>query len=189
MKILFLAGSSRKDSLNKKLARAAYTMAKNAGADATFVDLAEFPMPIYNGDLEESMGLPEEALEFKKMVTAHTGLFIASPEYNGSFSALLKNTIDWISRKHEEDEPALSAFQGKVVALAAASPGGLGGLRGLVPLRMLMGNIGTLVLPQQMALGWAGDAFNEEGALVKDPDIAMLQGLIDSLIAEVKSKG
>ena len=139
--ILFLAGSARKESINKKLARLAATMAEATGADVTLIDLKDYDMPIYNGDLEQENGLPENAKKLKKIFIEHDGFFIASPEYNSSYSALLKNTIDWLSRPHKENEPPLTAYKGKVAALGATSPGALGGLRGLVALRMLLGKI------------------------------------------------
>ena len=139
--ILFLAGSARKESINKKLARLAATMAEATGADVTLIDLKDYDMPIYNGDLEQENGLPENAKKLKKIFIEHDGFFIASPEYNSSYSALLKNTIDWLSRPHKENELPLTAYKGKVAALGATSPGALGGLRGLVALRMLLGKI------------------------------------------------
>jgi len=138
-KLLFFAGSARKDSLNKKLAALAGELASEKGADVTIIDLKDFPMPLYDGDLEEEEGLPENAKRLKKLFIEQDGFFIASPEYNSSFSSLLKNTLDWISRPHEENEASLSAYRGKVAALGAVSPGALGGLRGLVPLRRTSG--------------------------------------------------
>lgn len=121
-KILFLAGSARKDSLNKKLAKVAYELAIEQGADATFIDLKDYPLPIYDADDEVAGGLPENAIKLKALFVEHSGIFIASPEYNSSFSALLKNTIDWISRPHTEKERPLSAFADKVAGLASTSP-------------------------------------------------------------------
>lgn len=180
-KILFLAGSTRKESVNKKLAKAAYKIALEKNIEATFIDLKDFPMPIYNGDLEDAEGLPEKAIELKKIFIAHDGVFIASPEYNSSFSPLLKNALDWISRKHEDNEPALVAYTGKIMALTAASPGGYGGLRGLVPLRMMLGNIGVLVLPEQLAIPNAYNAFDENGHLQDQKYTDTLANIIDRL--------
>lgn len=182
-KILFLAGSARKDSLNKKLAKVAYNQALAQGADATFIDLKDYPLPIYDGDLEDESGLPENALKLKQIFTEHSGLFIASPENNSSVSALLKNTLDWISRSHEDNEKPLSAYQDKVAALVAASPGALGGLRGLVALRMMLGNIQVLVLPQQLALGKASSAFDEQGQLIDEKKEKTLGTIVAKLIA------
>ncbi|MFQ3197873.1 MAG: chromate reductase [Paraglaciecola sp.] len=182
-KLLFLAGSARKDSLNKKLAKVAYNQALAQGADATFIDLKDYPLPIYDGDLEDESGLPDNALALKRLFTKHAGLFIASPEYNSSISPILKNTLDWISRSHAADEKPLSAYCDKVAAIVAASPGGLGGLRGLVPLRMLLGNIQVMVLPQQLALGSATSAFDEQGQLVDEKKEKALGAIVAKLIA------
>lgn len=181
-KILFLAGSARKDSLNKKLAKAAYNIAVEKGADATFIDLKDYPMPIYDGDYEDENGLPEAAIALKKIFAEHDGIFIASPEYNSSFSPLLKNALDWISRTHEENEPPLVAFRSKVFTLSAASPGGYGGLRGLVPLRMMLGNILAVVLPDQHVIAFAHEAFDENDQLKKDSDKEAVERIVSNLI-------
>jgi len=187
-KIIFLAGSTRKDSMNKRLARHAYEIAREKGADATFVDLKDFSMPIYNGDDEMESGLPENAIRLKKLFVEHRGFFIASPEYNSSFSPLLKNSLDWISRPSEENEKPLVAFSGKVAALSAAAGGHYGGLRGLVPLRMMLGNIQVNVLPQQVVIPYSGKAFNEEGILEDENSIELIDSLVAQLIKEVDLK-
>ncbi len=181
-KILFLAGSQRQKSLNKKLATVACDIAKQKGAQATFIDLKDFEMPIYDGDCEEENGLPDNAKKLKELFATHDVLFIASPEYNSSFSPLLKNSLDWISRPHEKGEPPLKAYKGKVAAISAASPGGFGGLRGLVTLRMLLGNIGVTVIPDQVAIGSAFNAFDEAGALNDEKQHKMLENVITSLV-------
>jgi chromate reductase, NAD(P)H dehydrogenase (quinone) len=165
-KILAFAGSARKDSYNKKLVKIAALGAENTGADVTFIDLADFQMPLFDQDLEQEQGMPDSARAFKNLLIAHDGFLIASPEYNSAFSALLKNTIDWASRKETADEPALLAFQDKTAVIMAASPGALGGIRGLVFLRLLLGNIGVTVLPQQQAIPLAHKAFDDKGALI-----------------------
>ena len=167
-KILAFAGSSRKDSFNKKLVSISAAGARSAGAEVRVIDLADFPMPIFNQDLEAAEGMPEKAGEFKKLMVAHDGFLIASPEYNSSFSPLLKNAIGWASRAESEDEPSLVAFRGKKAVLMAASPGGYGGLRGLVPLRMLLGNLGVFLLPDQVAVSHAFQAFDKNGSLVDE---------------------
>jgi len=181
-KVLFLSGSARNDSINKKLAKLAANMAEVAGAEVTFIDLKDYEMPLYNGDLEMEQGLPENAKKLKQVFIENDGFFIASPEYNSSYSALLKNTIDWVSRAHEENETPLMAYNGKVAALGATSPGALGGLRGLVPLRMLLGNIGVTVIPTQIAIGAGFKAFDAEGQLVDEGQAKMLQATIDELL-------
>ena len=182
IKLLFLAGSSRKESLNKKLARHAASIAEKEDVTVTFIDLKDYDMPIYNGDLEAESGLPEKAKSLKKLFIEHDGIFIAAPEYNSSLAPLLKNSLDWISRKESEDEPALVAFKGKVAALSAASIGALGGLRGLVPLRMMLGNIGVYVTPSQAALSKATESFDENGKLVNEQQAAMVDKVVTELI-------
>jgi chromate reductase, NAD(P)H dehydrogenase (quinone) len=164
-KILAFAGSSRTGSFNKKLIKVAALGAEKAGAEVTVVDLRDFPMPIYDGDLEDKDGLPPMAKKWKELLIAHDGFLIASPEYNSSISALLKNAIDWASRSESDDEPPLVCFKGKVVSLMSASPGALGGLRGLVTVRSILGNIGVIVLPDQIAVSKAHEAFAEDGSL------------------------
>ncbi len=181
-KLLFFAGSVRKDSINKKLAKLAVGRAREQGAEVTLIDLKDFEMPLYDGDLEDEKGLPENAGRLKQLFIDHDGFFIASPEYNSSFSPLLKNTLDWISRVEEENEPSLIAYSGKIAALAATSPGGLGGLRGLVSLRMMLGNVGVTVIPSQIAIGSGFQAFNDNGDLVDETQARMLEGVIDDLI-------
>lgn len=181
-RILFFSGSTRDESLNKKLARNAWNIATAMDVDATYLDLRDYPMPIYNGDIEAESGLPAAARELKAEFVAHDGFFIASPEYNSSFSPLLKNSLDWISRPHEKDEGSLIAYRGKVAALSAASPGGFGGLRGLVPLRMMLGNIGVHLIPDQLAISAAHKAFDDEGKLTNPQQLTTLQNIITQLV-------
>jgi NAD(P)H-dependent FMN reductase len=165
-KILAFAGSTRINSYNKKLVQIAADGAKKVGADVTYVDLRDLPMPLFDEDLEAEQGLHPNAKTFKNLLVSHQGLLIASPEYNSSITAVLKNAIDWASRP-EPNEPSLVAFAGKVAAIMSASPGSLGGLRGLVHLRAILGNIKVLVLPDQVAIPKAYEAFNSEGKLVE----------------------
>lgn len=164
-KILAFAGSARKDSFNKKLVAIAAAGALEGGVEVTLADLHDFPMPIYDGDVEAQEGIPANALKFRKLMQAHHGLLIASPEYNSSIAPLLKNTIDWISRP-VNGEDGLAPFRNKVAALLAASPGGFGGLRGLVHVRAILGNIGVIVLPDQLAVAKAHEAFKSDGGMV-----------------------
>jgi len=166
-RILAFAGSSRKNSCNKKLVKIAASGAESVGAEVTVIDLADFPMPIFNQDLESTDGMPDKAREFKNLLITHDGFLIASPEYNSAFSPLLKNAIDWASRSESDNESPLVAYRGKVAAIMAASPSGLGGIRGLVFLRMLLGNIGVFVLPDQHVIPHAFKAFDDDGALVE----------------------
>jgi chromate reductase len=181
-KILMFAGSARKASTNKQLAALVASTAKAAGAEVTLIDLKDFEMPIYDGDLEGDTGLPDNAKRLKQLFVEHDGLFIASPEYNSSFSPLLKNALDWISRPHTENEQPLWAYNGKVAALGSVAPGALGGLRGLVPLRMMLGNIGVTVIPNQVAISNGFTAFDDDGALKVEQQSQMLKAMIDQLI-------
>jgi NAD(P)H-dependent FMN reductase len=167
-KILVFAGATRSASFNKKLARLAADAARAAGGEVTLVDLRDYAMPLYDGDLEDAEGLPEAGKRFKNLMREHAGFIIAAPEYNSSITGVLKNTIDWASREETDDEPPLVAYRGKVALLLSASPGALGGLRGLVHLRAILGNIGVIVLPDQLAIGTAHEAFDQDGQL-KDP--------------------
>ncbi|MFL6716742.1 MAG: NADPH-dependent FMN reductase, partial [Burkholderiaceae bacterium] len=146
-KILAFAGSARKASLNKRLVRVAAEGARRAGADVTEIDLRDFPVPIYDGDLEAEQGLPPKARELRQLMMEHQGFLIASPEYNGSIPALLKNLIDWTSRAVDSQD-GLAPYRNKVAVLMSASPGSYGGLRGLVHVRAILGNIGVIVLPE-----------------------------------------
>lgn len=185
-RIIAFAGSSRRDSYNKRLVKLAAAGARAAGAEVTLIDLADLPMPLFDEDLEKAQGLPPGARKFKDLLKAHHGLLIASPEYNSSVSALLKNAIDWASRP-EPGEPSLAAFAGKVAGLMAASPGALGGLRGLVTLRMILSNIQVLVLPEQVAVSAANEAFNADGTL-KDPRRQQAVEAIGRRVAEVAGR-
>lgn len=167
-KILAFAGSSRKHSFNKKLVAIAAQGAREAGAEVDIIDLADYPAPLFDQDLEAEQGMPETVRHFKQLLIDHDGFLIASPEYNSAFSPLLKNMIDWASRKESADEAPLLAYKGKCAAIMSTSPGALGGLRGLVFLRLLLSNIGVTVLPAQQAIAMAGKAFAEDGSLV-DP--------------------
>ncbi len=181
IKILAFAGSARRDSQNNKLASVAASRAAQLGAKVTLVDLADYPMPLYNGDEEDAGGLPEKALQLQQLMLDHDALLISCPEYNGSITPLLKNVIDWTSR------PAAgvaggSATRGKVAALLSTSPGALGGLRGLVHVRAILCGIGALVVPGDLAVGSAFQAFAEDGTLTDVKLAARLDTLLQTLI-------
>ena len=181
-KILAFAGSLRRDSFNKKLARVAADAARAAGAEVTLIDLRDLPMPIYDGDLEAAEGIPPNAKRFKELLLAHRGLLISSPEYNSSISSVLKNAIDWASRQ-EKGEAPLACFEGKIAGLLAASPGALGGLRGLVTVRSILSNIRVLVLPEQVAVTKAHEAFGPDGKLLDPKQNASVESLAKKLVA------
>lgn len=164
-RILAFAGSLRSGSFNKKLVKIAIDAARGSGADVTYLDLRDLPLPVFDQDEEEERGLPENARKLKELFKSHHGFLLSAPEYNSSITGVLKNAIDWASRAESEEEPPLIAFRGKVCALMSASPGGLGGLRGLVHVRAILGNIGVFVLPDQVSIPLAHEAFDENGAL------------------------
>ncbi len=175
-KILAFAGSTRTGSFNKKLVTIGAAGARASGAEVTQVDLRDFPMPLYDGDLEANEGLPPNAVKFKALMLAHGGLLISCPEYNSSISGVLKNTLDWASRSAPGEAP-LACFVGKVAVLMSASPGGLGGLRGLVHVRAMLANIHVLVLSEQMAISRAQEAFNPDGTLKEARQQQAIEGL------------
>jgi len=176
IKVLAFAGSTRRDSFNQKLVSIALDGARQAGADTTYINFKDFPLPLMDEDLEREEGTPENAKKLKEIFQEHDALLIASPEYNSSISPLLKNVIDWVSRPADGEQP-LSAFDGKVAALMSASPGGLGGVRGLVHLRSILGSIKVLLLPDQYCLSSAYEAFNEDGRLVDSEKEQIVKGL------------
>jgi len=163
-KLLALSGSARRASLNRAVLSTAAIAASGAGASLTVVDLNDFPLPLFNQDLEDSEGLPEPAKRLKNLFRGADGFLLASPEHNSSYSALLKNTIDWCSRAESDDEPPLAAFAGKSALLLAASPGPLGGLRGLFALRELLQNLRVTVYPEILAVRSAHELI-ENGAV------------------------
>jgi len=163
-KILAFAGSTRTDSFNKKLVKIAADGAREAGADVTIIDLRDYPMPLYDEDLEKKEGLSSSTRKLKELMSSHHGFLISSPEYNSSISGVLKNTIDWTSRQGDDKSP-MSCFKDKVAGIMSASPGGLGGLRGLVHVRAILENMGVMVIPSQAAISKANDVFNLDGTM------------------------
>lgn len=173
-RVLITCGSARRASWNQRLARAAEALAREAGAETTFVDPATLPLPLYDGDLEARDGLPENARTWKRLFADHDGLLLACPEYNGSITPLLKNLIDWASRR-EGDEAPLVAFRGRTAGLLATSPGALGGLRGLAHVRAILSGLGVHVVPDQLAVPLAPQALGEDGTVL-DPKVAARLG-------------
>ena len=186
-KILVFAGSARSGSYNKLLAHIAESVAREAGADVTFVDLRDLALPLFDQDLEAASGMPGTAKKFKALLRESDGFIISSPEYNSSIAPALKNAIDWASRPESDDEPSLVAFHGKVAALLSASPGGLGGMRALVHLRSILGNIGVLVLPDQVSISAAYEAFDESGKLKDERKAKQVADVARNLV-EVAAK-
>lgn len=187
IKILAIAGSTRKESYNAKLLSNAveFINAQNVGVQAQIVNLNDYTLPLYDGDLEEKEGLPANVIKLKKLFMEHHGLLFALPEYNSSMSPVFKNVIDWVSRPHI-GEKTLGCFTGKVAALLSASPGKLGGIRGLIPVRSLLENINVIVIPNQFCLGAANEAFNQEGKLISEQNIKMTNAVCTKLMEITK---
>lgn len=164
VKVLAFSGSTRNDSFNKKLLKIAIRGAEAAGGEVTYLELRDLQLPLYDGDLEAAQGLPPGGRRFKDLLFAHDAILISAPEYNSSISGVMKNAIDWASRPVPGEKP-LQGFTGKIAGLLSASPGMLGGLRGLVVVRMMLSNIGVVVLPEQFALSQAHNAFDENGEI------------------------
>lgn len=185
-KILAFAGSLRKDSYNKKLVKIALQGAQQAGAEVTYIDLEDYPLPVYSAEIE-AQGIPENVIKLKNLMYGSDGFLISSPEYNSSISGPLKNVIDWVSRPASPDEVYLSSFIDKIAMIISASPGALGGLRGLVTLRSILENIYTYVIPTQKSLPNAAEAFDEQGNLKNAKDQKAFIDLGRKLV-EVTSK-
>jgi chromate reductase len=182
MRLLFFAGSTREGSFNKKLALLARHIAEANGIEAVFVNLKDYPMPLYNGDLEAAEGPPERARAFKALLGEYQGVFIASPEYNSSVTPLLKNTLDWVTRVRAKGETGLEVYKSRVFAISGASPGYYGAMRSLLTLRQILEvGIGATVIPQQLALPRASDAFDEDGSLKDKAQQEMLKTVVEAL--------
>jgi NAD(P)H-dependent FMN reductase len=178
-RLLAFSGSTRRESMNRRLLAVAVEAARAAGAQVTVLDLAQYPLPLYDGDLEEAHGLPENAVRLKALFAEHDAFLIASPEYNGLFTPLMKNTLDWISRPLEGGP---QPFTGKLAGLVAASAGALGGIRGLPHLRQLLSNLGVLVMPAQLALARADTAFDADGQLRDAGQQKALERVVNELL-------
>ena len=161
-RILAFAGSTRLNSYNKKLAAAAAKGAEAAGAEVTLIDLRDYPLPLFDQDLEAAEGLPENARTLRELFLSHNALLIANPEYNGSLSGVMKNTIDWISRRQGDEEP-LICFKNKIALIMSASPGALGGMRALRHLQTVLMGIKVVVLPEQKSIPNAQKVFDDQG--------------------------
>ena len=181
-KVLVFAGSIRTGSFNARLAALATKELVLAGADVTRISLPDYPGPLYDGDLEAKSGPPENAIKLKKLMSIHQGVFIASPEYNASITPLLKNTIDWISRVRERGEPPLAAYKKRVFALGGASGGTYGAMRSLMALRQVLElGCGALVIPDQIAVSRASEAFDEMDNLKDERAANLLKRVVQRL--------
>jgi NAD(P)H-dependent FMN reductase len=181
MKVLVFAGSAREASLNKKLARAAANAIDAHGGEANLIDLRDFPMPIYEGDLEEREGMPKEARRLRELFVSHSALLIVTPENNGSIPSLLKNCIDWLSRD-VDGRSGLEPYKGKVIAIMAASPGAFGGVSVLHHLRQSLTKLLAFVIPDQFPLPKADQAFGPDGALTQGWQQKSVDTVVKSLL-------
>lgn len=180
-RVLAFGGSLRRDSYNHALAAVAAEAALGAGAEVTLVALRDLPMPVLDQDIEKELGLPENAKRFKALMKAHDALLVASPENNGTIGAALKNALDWASRQEAGEEP-LACFKGKVCGLLAASPGALGGLRGLVTVRAMLSSMQVIVVPEQVTIAKANEAFDEHGKLKDAKQAAQVERLATRVV-------
>jgi chromate reductase, NAD(P)H dehydrogenase (quinone) len=182
LKILVIPGSLRTGSHNARLAAtAAYELAQ-AGAEVTRISLGDFPLPIYDGDLQSKSGVPKHAINLKRMIGAHHGVLMVTPEYNSSVPPLVKNAIDWVSRVQDAHETRGQVFRERVFAIAAASENRLGGARCLAALRLILSACRALVIPNQLALAFAGEAYDDMDRLKQPDDIEALGALVRQLI-------
>ena len=182
LKILVIPGSVRSGSLNAKLAAVAAHALALEGAEVTRISLSDFPLPIYDGDLQAKSGVPKHAVNLKRMMAAHHGVLIVTPEYNSSVPALVKNTIDWVSRVQDAHETRGQVFRERVFAIASASGGRLGGARALAALRLILSACQAQVIPNQFALPFADDAYDEMERLKNSTDAEALRALVRQLI-------
>jgi NAD(P)H-dependent FMN reductase len=182
LKILVIPGSLRSGSLNARLAAAAAYQFAQAGAEVTRISLADFPLPIYDGDLQSKSGVPKNAVNLKRMIAAHHGVLIVTPEYNASVPPLVKNSIDWVSRVQDANETRGQVFRGRAFAIAAASESRLGGTRSLAALRLILSACHAMVIPNQLALSFAGQAYDDMDRLKHPADIDALGALVRQLI-------
>src|ERR1700676_4303117 len=182
LKILVIPGSLRTGSLNAKLAAAAAYQFGQAGTEVTRISLADFPLPIYDGDLQTKSGVPKNAINLKRMIGAHHGVLMVTPEYNSSVPALVKNTIDWVTRVQDAHEARGQVFRERAFAIAAASESRLGGTRCLAGLRLVLSACHAAVIPNQLALSFADQAYDDMDRLKNQADIDGLKGLVRQLI-------
>ena len=182
LKILVIPGSLRTGSLNARLAAAAAAELAQAGADVTRISLADFPLPLYDGDLQAKSGVPKHAVNLKRLMSVHHGVLIVTPEYNSSVPPLVKNTIDWITRVQDPHETRGQVFRDRVFAVAAASESRLGGTRALAALRLILTACQAMVIPNQLALSFAGEAYDDMDRLKHPPDAEALKALVRQLI-------
>ncbi len=181
IRILAFSGSARRESLNKKLLAVTVDAVRAAGGEVTLIDLTDFPLPLFNGDLEDAEGMPVNATKLNELILQHSALLVASPEYNSMITPLLKNTIDWCSRA--DDNP----FTGKVAAVVSASPGPFGGVRSMKLAQQLLLHLGCHIVPAQCFLIRAHEAFDEKGALKEARNQKSVQTLAAQLVQDYET--
>jgi chromate reductase, NAD(P)H dehydrogenase (quinone) len=181
-RILVFNGSNRTGAFSGKVAEAAMRELAKHEADVTRISFVDYPLPLMDEDLERSKGIPENALKLARLIAAHDGMFIATPEYNGSIPPLLKNVIDWVSRVTRDGDRPLKAYPGKVVALASSSNGHFAGVRAISHLRAVLAHVGLQVVSEQVSVANGQDAFDEMGRLKDERAQANLERSVRSLI-------
>ena len=183
-RILAFSGSARKESLNEQLLVATVEAVRAAGGEVTLINLRDYPLPLYDGDLEDSAGLPANARKLIDLIKGHAGLLVASPEYNSMITPLLKNTLDWCTRD-DDDNP----FPGRVAAVVSASPGALGGIRSLKLAQQLLLHLGCHVVPGNTMLPQAHKAFGPDGKLMEPRALKSVQELAAKLVETATKLG
>lgn len=188
-KILVLPGSVKSNSVNARLADAAQLKLAQMGADVTRVSLFDYPLPLVNEDLKSEKGIPVDAMKLGRMIARHQGVFLASPEYNASIPPLLKNAIDWVSLISSDGDAPLKPWQDRYIALGAASPGRLGGIRSLSHLRSVLVTVGAQVLSQQVSISNARQAFEPDGSVIDERTAGILDRCCKSLVDHCRRHG
>jgi NAD(P)H-dependent FMN reductase len=183
-RIVVMAGSRRREALSRRVAAACARALDAVGAEVERVELDDYPAPLYDGDLEAASGLPEAIVRLQRVLHASDGVLVVNPEYNGSLTPLLKNTLDWCSRPNPTDPERSGGkvYAGRAAAVVGSSPGALGGMRVLFHIRDVLGYLGMQVIPQQLAVGKAGEAVGDDDRLRDAAQQEMLDKLAAALV-------
>jgi chromate reductase len=181
-KILVIPGSLRTGSHNARLAATTVREFAQAGVEVNLLSLIDYPLPIYDGDLQAKSGVPKQAVNLKRMMAAHHGVLLVTPEYNSSVPPLVKNMIDWVSRVQDQHEARGEVFRTRPFAIAAASEGRMGGARALAALRLILSSLQAMVIPRQLALSFADQAYDDVDRLKNPSDSEALKALVRQLI-------
>lgn len=189
LSLVAMSASTRRESFNSRVLRTMIDGAERAGADVTLINPDDYEMPLYNGDIEATEGLPRNVERLQEVFAAHDGFLLASPEYNGFFTPLLKNTLDWVSRPmpQHDGKSGSANFRGKAAGIVSASPGALGGVRSLQHTRLYLSNLGFIVVPDQVGVPRAGEAFDEHGQL-KDERLRKAVENVGAAVARVAAQ-